>query len=206
MEKNTAGEKTDMKQFITFEGIDGSGKSTIAQQVYHRLFNAQKKTILTFEPTDTPIGQFVSECIKTKTDPYITTFAFISDRIVHCKQINHWLEQDNIVLCDRYADSTYAYQAAQLENEIQNPIYWLQELSKNKILIPDRTYLFDIEPEIALQRIQNREELIPFEKTKFLKKVRQNYLDLATEPQFMILDATQSIEKLVKTCIKHIMD
>lgn len=206
MEKNTAGEKTDMKQFITFEGIDGSGKSTIAQQVYHRLFNAQKKTILTFEPTDTPIGQFVSECIKTKTDPYITTFAFISDRIVHCKQINHWLEQHNIVLCDRYADSTYAYQAAQLENEIQNPIHWLQELSKNKILIPDRTYLFDIEPEIALQRIQDREELIPFEKTKFLKKVRQNYLDLATEPQFMILDATQSIEKLVKTCIKDILD
>ena len=206
MEKTTSGETTNMKKFFTFEGIDGSGKSTIAKQVYHRLFNAQKKTILTFEPTDTPIGKFVSECIKTNTDPYVTTFAFISDRIVHCKQIKHWLEQDNIVLCDRYAESTYAYQAAQLENDIPNPIHWLQELSKNKILIPDRTYLFDIEPEIALKRIQNREELIPFEKTKFLEKVRQNYLDLATEPRFMILDATLSIEKLVNTCIKDILN
>jgi dTMP kinase len=204
MEKSSSGGKKSMKQFVTFEGIDGSGKSTIAQQVYHRLFNSQKKTILTFEPTDTPIGNFVSECIKTNTDPFITTFAFLSDRILHCKQITNWIQQKNIVLCDRYAESTYAYQGIQLENYIENPIHWLQELSKNKILTPDRTYLFDIEPETALQRIQNRDELIPFEKISFLKKVRNNYLDLAKGSRFKILDATQTIDTLVGICIDDI--
>jgi len=194
-----------MKQFITFEGIDGSGKSTITHQVYQRLFNAQKKTILTYEPTDTPIGQFVSTCIKTNTDPFVTSFAFIADRILHCKQIESWLKQNNIVLCDRYAESTYAYQAAQLHMTIKNPLQWLQDLSKERILIPDRTYLFDIEPELALKRIQHRDELIPFEKVSFLKKVRRYYLDLAVGPRFMILDATQSIETLVNICIQDIL-
>ena len=194
-----------MKYFITLEGIDGSGKSTIAQQVHQKLIGMKKRTILTVEPTNTPIGEFVTECIQTNTDPYITTFAFISDRILHCKQITTWLEEDNIVLCDRYAESTYAYQGAQLATTIDNPMHWLQGLSQNRILIPDRTFLFDIEPEIALKRIQNRDDLIPFEKVSFLKKVRSNYLALAKGPRFIILDATNSIDALVHECIKDII-
>ena len=194
-----------MKQFITFEGIDGSGKSTIAQHVYQKLTSLNKKTILTVEPTNTTIGQFVTQCIKTNTDPYVTTFAFISDRILHCKQISTWLQEDNIILCDRYAESTYAYQGAQLVSTQDNPIQWLKELSQKQILTPDRTYLFDIDPEIALKRIQNRDELIPFEKVSFLKKVRTNYLSLAKGPRFIIHDATKSIDTLVTECLKDII-
>ena len=195
-----------MKTFITFEGIDGSGKSTIAQQVHLRLKHLKKKVILTVEPTNTPIGEFVNECIKKNTDPYITTFAFISDRILHCKQITTWLKEKNIVLCDRYAESTYAYQGAQLAATLDNPIHWLQSLSNNRILTPDRTFLFDLDPDIALKRIQNRDELIPFEKVSFLKTVRSNYLALAKEPRFRILDATNSIDTLVEKCVKDILE
>ena len=172
------GEK-EMKQFITFEGIDGSGKSTISRGVYEKLCSEGYDVVLTYEPTDTMIGEYVQQCIKTQSDPFVTAFAFIADRIQHCKQIKGWLDDGKIVLCDRYAESTYAYQGAQLEKDMANAIKWLKDLSKNKFPIPDRTYIFLIEPEESLKRIQNRNNLIPFEKLSFLKKVHNNYIKLA---------------------------
>jgi len=193
-----------MKHFITFEGIDGSGKSTVSKLVYEKLKNDGYNVVLTFEPTDSMIGKYVQKCIKTNTDPYITAFTFIADRIQHCDRIKKWLEQDKIVLCDRYAESTYAYQGAQLEKELKDPIKWLKELSKNRILIPDRTYFFEIKPEISLERIKNRDELIPFEKINFLEKVHNNYKSLTKDRRFLYLDATKKIERLVDICSKDI--
>jgi dTMP kinase len=194
-----------MKHFITFEGIDGSGKSTIAHNVYDQLKTKGYDVVLTVEPTDTKIGQFVKHCIKTKNDPYATAFAFIADRIDHCKQIQHWLNQGKIVLCDRYAESTYAYQGAQLEDDLKKPIPWLQDLSKQRILIPDRTYLFVIEPNLSLSRIRHRTELIPFEQLAFLEKVHHNYLALCKGKRFLKIDATDTIENITAQCIKDIL-
>ena len=157
-----------MKYFVTFEGIDGSGKSTLSKLVFKTLKMKGYDVIYTYEPTNTFYGKFVQKCIETNTDPYTTTFAFISDRIEHCKKIKNWLSNGKIVICDRYVDSTYAYQSAQMEGLIKNPIKWLKELSKNRIIIPDRTYLFVINPKDALERIQKRYKLIPFEKKNFL--------------------------------------
>ena len=189
-----------MNKFITFEGIDGSGKTTIAQHLHHKLTQQGHDTILTYEPTNTTIGQYVQHCIKTNQDPYVTAFAFIADRILHCKQIQQWLNQHKIVLCDRYAESTYAYQGAQLQKQLKNPIRWLQQLSHNKILTPNQTFLFTIQPELALQRIQHRKELIPFEQITFLTKVHNNYQQICTGPRFHHLDATKTINELVTEC------
>jgi dTMP kinase len=199
------GEKTEMKHFVTFEGIDGSGKSTISKLVYNKLKSEGYNVILTREPTDTWIGKRVQECIEKNDDPFITSFTFIADRILHVKQIKKWLDENKIVLCDRYAESTYAYQGVQLENEIQTPIKWLKDLSKNQIIIPDRTFVFLIKPEDALNRIKHRDNLIPFEKTAFLEKVHKNYVKLAKGERFLKLDATKSKEELVKTCIDDIL-
>jgi dTMP kinase len=193
-----------MKHFITFEGIDGSGKSTVSKIVYKKLKNQGYKVVLTYEPTDTWIGHCVQEFIETNADPFVTSFAFIADRIEHCKQIQKWLKEGYVVLCDRYAESTYAYQGAQLEEKIKNPIKWLKELSKNRIVIPDRTFIFDIGPEESLKRIQNRSKLIPFEKISFLEKVHKNYLRLAVGKRFIKLDATRRIKDLVEICFKDI--
>ena len=194
-----------MKHFVTFEGIDGSGKSTISKLVYKKLKKQGYNVVLTYEPTDSWIGKQVQKCIETKTDPFITAFTFIADRIQHCKQIKKWLDEGKTVLCDRYAESTYAYQGAQMENIIKDPIKWLKELSKDRIIIPDRTYVFIIKPEESLARIQNRSNLIPFEKATFLEKVYKNYLKLAVGKQFMKIDATKTKEELVEICYNDIL-
>jgi len=193
-----------MKHFVTFEGIDGSGKSTISKLVYKKMKKDGYDVVLTFEPTDSYIGKMVQRCIQTNSDPFITAFTFIADRIDHCKKIKKWLEAGKTVLCDRYAESTYAYQGAQLEGKIDKPIFWLKDLSKNRILTPDRTFVFVIDPEESLNRIQHRDKLIPFEKKKFLEKVHNNYLKLSKDERFLKLDATKDIDCLVEICLKDI--
>lgn len=199
------GEKKTMKHFITFEGIDGSGKSTIIKQVYSTLLQQGYPVVLTVEPTNTTIGRFVKQCIKTNNDPFVTAFAFIADRIQHCKEIQHLLDDKKIVLCDRYAESTYAYQGAQLDQKLNNPIKWLQDLSHDRTLTPDRTFFFKIEPQKALERIQHRTELIPFEQQHFLEKVHANYLILCKGTRFHTIDATDTIEQITTQCINDIL-
>ena len=199
------GEKQEMKHFVTFEGIDGSGKSTISKLVYKQLKSQGYDVVLTYEPTDTWIGKCVQKCIASNTDPFVTAFAFIADRIEHCKKIQKWLDSGKIVLCDRYAESTYAYQGAQLDDMVKDPIKWLKELSKDRISVPDRTFIFVIDPKESLARIQNRDNLIPFERLSFLEKVHKNYLKLAIGKQFMKIDASKKIEELVNICCKDII-
>ena len=199
------GETEEMKRFITFEGIDGSGKSTVSKLVYEKLKSEGHDAVLTFEPTDGYIGKMVQKCIEADSDPFVTAFTFIADRIDHCKQIKKWLDEGKIVLCDRYAESTYAYQGAQMQDIVNNPIKWLQELSKDRIIIPDRTFIFVIDPDKSLNRIQCRDKLIPFEKKKFLEKVHKNYLELSKGERFKNVDATKSIDELVDTCYRDII-
>jgi len=199
------GEAETMKHFVTFEGIDGSGKSTISKLVSEKLRSAGYEVICTFEPTDSTVGKYVQECIRSQSDPFVTSFTFIADRIQHCKQIQQWLDEGKIVLCDRYAESTYAYQAAQLEDQVKNPLKWLQELSLGRILVPDRTFLFVIDPKTSLARIQHRTELIPFERLAFLEKVHKNYLTVSKGKRFVHLDATKPIDELVQLCYEDIL-
>ncbi len=194
-----------MNHFVTFEGIDGSGKSTVSKLVYKKLKSMGYEVVLTFEPTNSDIGKFVQKCIKTQNDPFVTSFAFILDRIQHSLEIKKWIEKGKIVLCDRYSDSTYAYQAVQLEKFVKNPIKLLKDLSENKIQKPDLIFLFVIDPKKSLKRIEDRDELIPFEKISFLEKVHDNYLKLSKDKNYEKLDATKDIDFLVEKCVSKIL-
>lgn len=199
------GEKEKMKNFYSFEGIDGSGKSTISKIVYKKLKKKGLDVVLTREPTDSWIGKKVQEYIESGEDPYLTTITFIADRIEHGKQIKQWVDEGKIVLCDRYAESTYAYQAVQLEKDIDDPVFWLKDLSKNRFPLPEKTFLFVIKPKDSLARIQHRDNLIPFEKIEFLNKVHENYLKICKGPRFYKVDANKSKEELVDLCLDKII-
>ena len=92
-----------------------------------------------------------------------------------------------------------------MQELIDNPVKWLQKLSKNRIIIPDRTFVFIIDPKISLARIQNRNNLIPFEKMSFLEKVHKNYLKLSVGKRFMKVNATKTVDELVQICCEDIL-
>ena len=88
---------------------------------------------------------------------------------------------------------------------MKDPIKWLKELSNDRVLIPDRTFVFIIDPKESLARIQHRDNLIPFEKVSFLEKVHKNYLKLAIGKQFLKIDASKKIDELVDICYKDVI-
>ncbi len=195
-------------KFITFEGIDGSGKTTIAKEVFTRLKNSGRDVILTLEPTQTWLGDAVKRSYDEEVSPFTELFLFLGDRATHTQKIKKWLEQGKIVLCDRYCDSTYAYQGAALEEKLRefrmDAMEWMKYISKPFITKPDLTILLVIESKIALQRLSNRKKRTKFENMGFLKKVEENYLKLAKEERFVKIDAKKSIKEIVDEAVNYI--
>lgn len=190
--------------FFTFEGIDGSGKTTVSRRL-HRALQADHQVVWTKEPTDTWLGGAVERAVTEERAAATTAFLFMADRIEHTIQIREWLSQGAVVLCDRYMDSTIAYQAAGLER-VDEPLRWLQDLHHPFCITPDLTFLFVLEPEEALRRIDGR-TLSPFEHRSFLEGVQDNYRHLARgEERFVILDATRSPDELQQHCKEKIME
>ncbi|MEA2055096.1 MAG: dTMP kinase [Candidatus Thermoplasmatota archaeon] len=187
-------------KFFTFEGIDGSGKTTISKMVYEEV---RKKwhAVWTKEPTDKWTGKAVVRAINEKKDDVTIALLFTADRNEHVKKIKKWMDEGKVVICDRYADSTIAYQSVNLSS-IDTPMEWLKKMLSPFYIKPDITFLFILDPSVAIKRIGDR-KLSPFEKISFLDKVQKNYIEIAeNEDRFIKLDATESKEKLKEKCLK----
>lgn len=185
--------------FITFEGIDGCGKSTVARLIAERLQKEGKNVELTLEPTRTWLGEAVRQSYTEEINPYTEAFLFLADRATHTDWIKEKMAQGNIVISDRYSDSTVAYQAAlfyqKLGGSMPEYVKWLQEVSQPVIITPNITLLLDVDPEISLARLTGREEMEKFETLENLKLVRENYLAIAEDsPQIKIIDSSKSLE------------
>lgn len=193
--------------FVTFEGIDGSGKSTVSSMVASELekrdFNVRK----TMEPTEGWTGKAVRQSIR-EGNPVATALLFVADRAHHAERIRGWLGGGKIVICDRYFDSTFAYQKAALAGKMKNPEKWLRALHSFDFPKPDITFLFDIDPKVGMERISGRETTERFEKAEFLEKVRKNYLTLAkAEPKrFVVVDASLPKEKVAKQVLEILLE
>ncbi|MEM2933947.1 MAG: dTMP kinase [Halobacteria archaeon] len=190
---------------VTFEGIDGSGKTTLSRRVAEKL--KDRNAILTSEPTSFWTGEVVKLAIASKIDPLVELFLFIADHAEHVSRfIRPAINEGKLVISDRYSDSRLAYQGAMLEGVILNPIEWIRSIQDEFSEAPNLTFLLDLEPERALARLQIRDNKTKFEKIELLKKVRENYLSLARrEPKrFIVLDATKSIEELEQAVLAEI--
>lgn len=182
-------------RFITFEGIDGAGKSTQIDVIEETLRARGLEVIRTREPGGTPLGEVIrKELLTVSMDPSTETLLFFASRAEHiAKVIRPAIERGAWVLSDRFTDATYAYQVggrgfpARKVEELER---WTQG-----DLQPDRTVLFDIEPEVAAERVARARNLDRFEKENldFFKRVRQAYLTRANQSpnRFLIVNSMQ---------------
>ena len=174
----------DKARFISFEGIDGSGKSTQATLFLDRLIQLGKEGILVREPGGTPISEAIRHVLLTKGNRQMVArteaLLMTASRSQLTKEvILPNLEQNRWVIADRYADSTLAYQGGGRELNLD----WLQDLNKFATynLEPNITFVIDILPKEALGRRGQTEDRIEVEGIAFQKKVRQTYLELAQQ-------------------------
>lgn len=189
--------------FISFEGIDGVGKSTQIDLLTKHLDELGRKYIQTFEPGGTELGLEIRHLLlhrKGEVAPRAEALLYAADRGHHiATMVRPALEAGTDVVMDRYLDSSVAYQGAGREldaTEIRNLSLFAVEG-----LLPHLTILLDLEASAALARRSKtgqEPDRLEREKTEFFEAVRQGYLDLAAaEPhRFFIVDARQSVDQM----------
>ncbi len=194
--------------FITFEGIDGCGKSSQIDRAAEYLESRGIEFIKTRDPGGTPLGCKIREILLNYDGDIASMcelFLYLADRAQHIEEkILPALEAGKVVLCDRYVDSTIAYQgyARGLDKE--------QILELNNIvakgLMPDLTFVFDIIPEVACSRLGEKKDRLESECSDFHRKVREGFLDLAGRfpDRIKVLDASRSIEEISEDVINKI--
>ncbi len=190
-------------RFIVFEGVDGSGKSTLVESVADSLREKGYTVDVTQEPTHGEIGSIIREGRIPNITQKAESLLFVADRAVHTQQMMEQVEQGHIVLCDRYFASTIAYQSASLDGDSMDRD-WLLSLNMPVIAEPAITILLDIDVEKSLERVGKRGELSKFEKAEYLSSVRAEYLRLAKEFGFTIINADQSREDVLAQAINKI--
>jgi dTMP kinase len=172
--------------FITFEGPEGSGKSTHSRRIWRELASDGYNVTHTAEPGGTPLGEKIREILLKKDDIDVDAgselFLFEADRAQHVKDvILPALEAGNIVICDRFNTATFAYQGYGLGmdmEQIRNA-----DRMATKGLCPDLTILMDVDVSTGLKRAVAEHEADKMERRsmEFHKKVRDGYLALAGE-------------------------
>ncbi len=195
--------------FISFEGIDGCGKTTQLELLNKYLKEKNYETIVTFEPGDCEIGKNLRQILlfhKGFVSDIAEMFLYLADRAQHIEEIvNKNVNEGKIVLCDRCIDSTVAYQGYGREKNIEQ-INLLNEIA-TKGKKPDLTFIFDVDIETAQLRVGKNKDRMEKEGSEFHRKVREGYLQLAKKypERIKVINANQSIEKVFED-LKKIID
>lgn len=175
---------------ITLEGIDGSGKSTLHENL--RTLLADLDPLFTREPGATWVGDQVRRAIAEQIDPVTEATLFVADHAAHlARVVRPALAEGRLVISDRYSDSRYAYQSVTLQGIIPDPEGWLRAMHNGWTIIPDRTFLCVLPVDAALTRLKPDNQREHFEKRETLEKVQNKYLAFACcEPdRFVVVDA-----------------
>ena len=197
--------------FISFEGIEGSGKSTQAKILYDSLKQKEYPVILTREPGGTAIGNDIRQILIDKKnnqiDPLTELMLNFASRIEHLQQvILPSLKNKQIVITDRFYDSTLAYQGFAMGVEIET-IEKMHQLMINSIQ-PDITFLCDMDVEVAFQRIKSRSDNNRYEELSFdfHNKVRNGFLEIAKNNagRIKIINANNDVCKVAEQVIKYL--
>ena len=196
--------------FISFEGIDGCGKSTQADLLRSYLESKGEQVELLREPGGTALSEQIREILlnpnNEKMDPSTESILLSASRAQLTREIIiPALERGNVVICDRYADSTLAYQGYGRGINLE----WLEKLNAFATagLKPDITLLVDLPVDEALNRMQSKSfDRIEMEGIEFLDKVRSGYLELTDRfsKRYFMIDGMETIEEMSKKIINKI--
>ena len=199
--------------FITFEGGEGAGKSTAIKRIVEKLTSEGYEIVLTREPGGTPIAEEIRNVIldkkNTAMDPRTEALLYAASRRQHLvEKVIPALKEGKLVLCDRFIDSSLAYQGGARGIGIDN--VYNMNLFATEGMLPDLTILFDIKPEEGLARIaansQREVNRLDVEKLAFHNKVRDSFHELAKKfPQrFVIIDASKGPDEVFEESYKAI--
>ena len=197
--------------FITIEGPEGSGKTTAVDTAVKELEKMGYQIVRTREPGGTPIAEQIRNVIldknNTAMDQRTEALLYAASRRQHLvEKVWPALKEGKIVICDRYLDSSLAYQGGARGLGIDNILNVNNFATEGTF--PDLTLLFDLQPELGLARIAtnaNREvNRLDLEKIEFHTKVRNTFLELAKRypERFVVIDASQSKEEVAKKTLE----
>ena len=197
-----------MALFITFEGGEGCGKSVQARALHERLSQSAIPAVLTHEPGGTALSRKLGRWLKgaenTGISPLAELLLFNASRTQLVDEvIRPELEKGKVVICDRYADSTTAYQSYGRGLDLEM-VTAINDIATGG-LKPDLTILLDISAEEGLARKQRRDRFEQ-EDIAFHQRVREGYLKLAaSEPgRWLVIDAKQGKEKIAEIIWKKV--
>jgi dTMP kinase len=199
--------------FISFEGIDGAGKSSHVQAVADAFTQAKRQVVLTREPGGTPLAEKLRDMVlHDSMDPLSEVLLMFAARRDHLQQvIEPALARGDVVVCDRFTDATFAYQGAGRGfdlNVLRQLELWVQALPSGGLRQPDLTLWFSLDPAIAAQRLSNARVPDRFEAqpAAFFAKVHQGYSDRlqADSKRFARIDASASLEQ-VREQVMHVL-
>ena len=200
--------------FITLEGPEGSGKTTAVDYAVSKLEEMGYKIVRTREPGGTPISEQIRNVIldkaNTAMDERTEALLYAASRRQHLvEKVWPALKEGKIVICDRYLDSSLAYQGGARGLGVENILNVNNFATEGTF--PDLTLLFDIDPQIGLARIAanaNREvNRLDLEKLDFHNKVRNTFLELAKRypERFIVIDASKSREEVAEATLKAML-
>ncbi len=201
--------------FVTIEGPEGSGKSSVTKEVVKKLEDEGYEVVLTREPGGTPIAEQIRNVIldkaNTKMDPMTEALLYAASRRQHLvEKVWPLSKQGKIVISDRFLDSSLAYQGGARGLGIDKILALNQYATDG--YYPELTLLFDLDPKIGLERIaanKNREvNRLDLEKIEFHNSVRQTFLSLAKRfpDRYVVLDASKTFDEVVEDAYKAVKD
>ena len=201
--------------FITFEGPEGSGKSSVLNEITQKFINEGYPIVKTREPGGTDIAEQIRNVIldkqNVKLDPRAEALLYAASRRQHLvEKIWPALKEGKIVFCDRYLDSSLSYQGYARGLGIDD-ILKVNEYATEGTY-PDITFLFDIDPELGLERINKNKDRevnrLDVEKLSFHQKVREGYLILSKRfpDRYIVIDASKPLEEVSSNVLKEILN
>jgi dTMP kinase len=195
--------------FITFEGGEGTGKTTLIRNLASKLNNQNYDVIITREPGGSPSGEAIRNLILNyHWEKLSEVLLFNANRIEHLTHVViPALNDGKIVLCDRFADSTLAYQGYGLGIDLD-----FLKVLQEKVVIrkQDLTFILDLDPAVGQTRLSQRADInhIDLRSLEFHKKVRQGFLEIAktNKALYHVVDANETPETVCETVLSVIFN